>query len=214
MYVMIFYITSRKPDFSGIWRQDSSSGSSSGGGGALSPISSCSSLSPPVSPTSAAKAAGGSLSHTHIISMFGSQIRIQEFRGALKVDDTTYSLLEEDGDRDGRGRPPVEQVEAAAASDRYVDAGHARRAYRACCFWLDDALTVHKVSVSDRSDLLIRREILATPTESEPQQMRLTAIQRNLVTGEEVESVSLFSEASSFSPRSGSMSIIARERAT
>lgn len=112
------------------------------------------------------------------------------------MDDTTYTLSSTE--QEPEDRPAVEQVEAAAASERYVDAGNVRRTYRARCYWLGDALMVHKVGVSDRSDLLLRREIIPADTEAQ-MQMRLTTIQRNLITGEEVESISLFAEVSSFS---------------
>jgi hypothetical protein len=141
-------IVQSKPDLSGIWKRSS---------GTFDNVSTNSSV------------AVSTLTFTHIISMTLNQIRIQEFGGTLKMEDSTYTI----------------------DSQEYIKTTYMKKLYRSRCYWEGETLVMHRINVSDSYELLIKRDL-----EEKGTIIRLVSIYRNVVTGEEAESMSIFNESS------------------
>ena len=161
---------SRKPDFSGIWKRDNS---------AISNVfsSDCPGQDPapssPTSPSLSPKIASNQ-SYTNIITMSGPHLRIQEFGGNVKIEDTWYILSQD------------------IATQDYIDTIYMKKRYRSRCFWENDSLVMHRVNISDNYELRAKRELLRD--ESGRNLIRLTSTYRNILSGEETESSSIFAQ--------------------
>ena len=130
---LVYY--SKKPDFSGIWKRNSDLTGSNNNSVKL----------------------GANLSFTNIISMSANQMRIQEFGGALKIEDTTYLL----------------------DSGEYIDTTYMKKRYKSRCYWEGATLVMHRMNVSDNYELVAKRDL-----EQDGGVIRLVSIYRNMITGE------------------------------
>eukprot|EP01037_Dinobryon_pediforme_P018782 gene18782-19089_t len=98
----------------------------------------------------------------------------EKFGGDVKIEDTWYILSQD------------------IATQDYIDTIYMKKRYRSRCFWENDSLVMHRVNISDNYELRAKRELLRD--ESGRNLIRLTSTYRNILSGEETESSSIFAQ--------------------
>jgi len=103
----------------------------------------------------------------------------------IKQDATTFMLREQDNS--GRVLEDLTLVIGGPAIEKLYPQ---QKRLRCSCYWEGATLVVQQVNTAESYELVLRRNL-----EENGQQIRLVVIQRSLTTGEESESMSLFTLA-------------------
>jgi hypothetical protein len=103
----------------------------------------------------------------------------------IKQDATTFMLREQDNN--GRVLEDLTLVIGGPAIDKIYPQ---QKKLKCSCYWEGATLVVQQVNAADSFELFLRRNL-----EENGQQIRLTVTQRSLTTGEESESMSIFTLA-------------------
>ena len=99
----------------------------------------------------------------------------------IKLDATSFSMREQDCN--GRVLDDLTLVIGGPA----VDKTYGHKKLRCSCYWEGATIVVQQVNAAESYELFVRRNLEENGT-----QIRLTTIQRSLTTGEESESMSIF----------------------